>query len=173
MRLKPRTSRSGVSGVNYSATHASSKAKTTYLIDRTGSCAGESSDKFKRFRLNGNTQVFGHNLKSENYKLINSTMEKYFWGGFTCGVCIQTQSWFDWMRITIDLKCNEGKRTGMCSPLYGLCGDMLHYGVRFFSSLYRNSICFFACLSWRWYIISCEFVVIINRVLLARLIWFA
>ena len=78
MRLEPRTSRSGVRGVNHSATHASSKVKTTYFKGRTGSCAGESRDKFKRFRLNGNTQVFGHNLKSENYKLINSTMEKYF-----------------------------------------------------------------------------------------------
>ena len=78
VRLEPRTSRSGVSGVNYSATHASSKVKTTYFKDRTGSRAGRSSDKFKRFRLNGNTQVFDHNLRSENYKLIKSTMEKYF-----------------------------------------------------------------------------------------------
>ena len=77
-RLEPRTSRSGVRGVNHSATHASSKAKTTYFEDRTGSCAEESTDKFKRFRLNGNTQVFGHILKSENYQPINSTMEKYF-----------------------------------------------------------------------------------------------
>ena len=52
-------------------------------------CRG-SSDKFKRFRLNSNTNVFDHNLESKSYKQINGTMEKYFWGGFTCGFCIQT-----------------------------------------------------------------------------------